>query len=167
MCLHGVKAQEGAVLGGVGPARRGRAGQRWGGGGAEIAGPDGLRAVAPRHSALRGGGAGPAALCTEGESCAAVRGPCAASGGAGAGAGRCGQVRAGRGGRGAGPGSPGRRRLPAPGEPGLRGQQRQAARDQCPCGGRGRGGMELPEGPASRPCGCAAAAEEQVRGILT
>lgn len=161
------------MLGGVGPARRGRAGQRWGGRGrgwgrsrgpTGAGGPTGSRGSAPRHRALRGGRAGPTAVCREGESCADPP----------LGQGRCagpGQVRAGRGGCGAGRGEsrppppPCARRAGAAGAAagsgiGVRG----------PCGGRGRrgrGGMELSEGPASRSCGCAPAAEKQVRGILT
>lgn len=109
MCWQGVKAQEGAVLGGVGPARRGRAGQRGGGatGAGGGTGRAGLWGTAPRHRALP-------ALCTEGESCAEPR--------------RClravwwGRAGARRAERDAGG---------VPGEPGRR--------DQCPRAGRGAG----------------------------
>lgn len=173
MCLHGVKAQEGAVLGGVGPARRGRAGQRRGGrgpgwGSAEIAGldrngrPDGLRATAPRHRALRGGGAGPPRgprLFSEKEKVArspAVPARCLVGQGSAAGRGRCagrGQVR-GAAGRCA-PGEAAAERgwgVPVPGEPGRRGQHREAARGQCPravregAGGAAEAGWSSPRG---------------------
>ncbi|XP_063247847.1 collagen, type I, alpha 1b-like [Prinia subflava] len=189
MCSHGVKAQEGAVLGGVGPARRGRAGQRRGGaaraGGSRDrgarqerrrGGPRGhgspAPGTAPRHRAPRGGGAGPPRgprLLAQREKVArSPRGGC----GAGQGRGRCAGRAGGAGARRAGRLRSGTRGIPAAaacpcresrGGGGSSGKGRGVG-VRGPCGGRGRrgrGGMELPEGPASRPCGCDPAAEEQ------
>lgn len=95
MCWQGVKAQEGAVLGGVGPARRGRAGQRGGARQERAAGRDGP------GSGARLPGTGHSRLFAQREKVArSPGGVCALFGGAG-------QVRAGRSGARGGPGRAG------------------------------------------------------------
>lgn len=170
MCLHGVKAQEGAVLGGVGPARRGRAGQRWGrGGGPRSRGPTGSGPQLPGTAHSAGAERGPRLFAQREKVARPPAVPARRPAGPG-------QVR-GAAGRCAPGGAAAERDRGVPGAAaslrresrgcGVSSGKRRGISARGPCGGRGRGGMELPEGPASRPCGCAAAAEEQVRGILT
>lgn len=170
MCLHGVKAQEGAVLGGVGPARRGRAGQRWGWGGDR---DRGARRAPGRSSAAQRtprGRSGARGSLHRGRK---LRGRPRSLRGVRRGRGRCGALRAGARREGRPRSGTGGSRTPPPpcaGRAGAAGSAAGSGAGSVPAGragGRGRGGMELPEGPASRPCGCAAAAEEQVRRILT
>lgn len=135
MCLHGVKAQEGAGLGGVGPARRGRAGQRWG----ERREP---RSPAGAGVPTGSGGSGHCAGAERGcpgargslQTGRKLRGAPAVAARRLAGQGRCaepGQVRSGRGGHGEGRGG-----VPATAGASRyresRGHQREEAQDQRP-----------------------------------